>query len=179
MTALNVTRPVEYRQDPDFLNYRVGDDGSAQSTFANGLLGGRVCWRPLKPQRHSGGYLVVHFYKDGKRYPKFLHRLVLELFVGPCPEGMEACHMDGDRTNNRAENLRWDTRAGNHADKRIHGTLIQGSDVYGAKLHESVIPVIRRLLEMGIYQWQVAQAFEVEPALVSQIATGKIWKHVQ
>ena len=31
-------------------------------------------------------------------------RLVLEVFVGPCPPGMEACHNDGDPHNNWLDN---------------------------------------------------------------------------
>lgn len=50
------------------------------------------------------------------------HRLVLEAFVGPCPEGMQACHNDGDRMNTRVGNLRWDTPKANSADRWRHGT---------------------------------------------------------
>ena len=52
-----------------------------------------------------------------------MHRLVLGAFAGPPPEGMEGCHEDNDKTNNRLDNLRWDTRPGNHSDKARHGTL--------------------------------------------------------
>lgn len=46
-----------------------------------------------------------------------VHRLVLEAFVGPCPEGMQCCHWDDVPTNNRLSNLRWDTPAANEKDK--------------------------------------------------------------
>lgn len=51
-----------------------------------------------------------------------VHALVLLAFVGPRPAGMEACHEDGDRANNRLANLRWDTRSGNRHDSVRHGT---------------------------------------------------------
>jgi hypothetical protein len=44
-------------------------------------------------------------------------------FVGPAPEGMEGCHYNGDPTDNRLENLRWDTRKANVADAIRHGTF--------------------------------------------------------
>ena len=50
----------------------------------------------------------------------YVHRLVLEAFVGPAPDGMEACHNDGDPTNNRLDNLRWDTRSANNTDAVRH-----------------------------------------------------------
>lgn len=43
-------------------------------------------------------------------------------FVGPCPDGMEVCHNDGNPENNRVENLRYGTRSDNMRDKRKHGT---------------------------------------------------------
>lgn len=50
-----------------------------------------------------------------------IHQLVLTAFVGPCPLGMECCHGDGDRANNRLTNLRWDTRSANQQDTLRHG----------------------------------------------------------
>lgn len=47
---------------------------------------------------------------------------MLTAFVGPCPDGMEGCHNDGDPHNNRLDNLRWDTRANNARDAIRHGT---------------------------------------------------------
>jgi hypothetical protein len=49
-----------------------------------------------------------------------VHRLVLEAFVGPCPDGMECCHEDGDSTNNRVDNLRWDTHEANVRERLEH-----------------------------------------------------------
>lgn len=62
-------------------------------------------------------------------YPT-IHRLVLETFVGPCPEGMEACHNNGNPADNRVENLRWDTHIANMADQRVHGTRVPGRAPY-------------------------------------------------
>ena len=55
-----------------------------------------------------------------------VHRLVLEAFVGSCPDGMEGCHNDGDPTNNALTNLRWDTKASNFEDQVKHGTRQKG-----------------------------------------------------
>ena len=43
-------------------------------------------------------------------------------FVGPCPDGMEVCHNNGDATDNRLENLRYGSHSENMLDKRKHGT---------------------------------------------------------
>lgn len=67
---------------------------------------------------HTNGYLTVAL--DGDKF--YVHRLVAQEFIGPAPEGYDVCHENGDRKDNRAENLRYDTRLGNMADQRRHGT---------------------------------------------------------
>jgi len=49
---------------------------------------------------------------------------------GPRPDGMECCHGNGDSADNRVENLRWDTRANNGADKRMHKTHCKRGHAY-------------------------------------------------
>lgn len=67
------------------------------------------------------GYLQVRLCKDGIPATKLAHRLVLEAFVGPCPEGMETRHLDGDPTNNKVCNLAWGTVEENRWDTVKHG----------------------------------------------------------
>lgn len=67
-------------------------------------------------------YYSVGLSRHGKKSRHSVHRLVLQAFVGPCPDGMEACHNNGDYTDNRLANLRWDTKAENGADKIQHRT---------------------------------------------------------
>jgi hypothetical protein len=74
------------------------------------------------PFAKTGGYPVVNLWRDNKGRVEKVHRLVLAAFVGPCPEGMEGCHNDGDPTNSHLDNLRWDTHSGNVQDTIGHGT---------------------------------------------------------
>lgn len=107
-----------------FPGYEVSDQGRVR------------CWRPrthtakapTEPRLVAstpappGGYLMVQLCTgDGRQAGKRVHRLVLETFVGPS-NGLDACHLNGVRTDNRLENLRWDTRKGNFSDKKLHGT---------------------------------------------------------
>lgn len=55
-----------------------------------------------------------------------IHCLVLEAFIGPRPDGHQASHLDGDRTNNRLDNMRWETRSQNNRRKYQHGTMPVG-----------------------------------------------------
>lgn len=97
----------------------------------------------VQSRRQKSGHRRVTFKLNDVKDDRGLHRVVLESFVGPCPEGMEGCHGDGDPTNNRVENLRWDTHTGNLADMRVHGThhcskketCPRGHLLAGANLH--------------------------------------------
>jgi hypothetical protein len=98
--------------------YEVSNEGRVRS--CEGRRQRPIVLVPLKTDK---GYLRANLYAPGGRKERrTIHRAVLEAFVGPCPEGQQGCHNDGDRTNNRLENLRWDTPAGNSRDKLLHGT---------------------------------------------------------
>lgn len=83
------------------------------------MLRGRV----LRPGMGTTGYLVVAFCRDAILRTQRVHRVVASAHLGPCPEGMEVLHIDGDRTNNRADNLRYGTRSENNRDQVRHGTF--------------------------------------------------------
>lgn len=68
------------------------------------------------------GYLTITIWESGRPRTRYVHRLVAEAFIGPCPEGMQVRHLNGDHRDNRAENLCYGTPAENAADKVRHGT---------------------------------------------------------
>ena len=76
------------------------------------LFRGRV----LKLQADHNNHMYVSLCHSGNISRKYIHRLVLEAFVGPCPNGAEGCHWDDNPLNNNLENLRWDTRSANRQD---------------------------------------------------------------
>lgn len=78
--------------------------------------------RALRGWVNGNGYRAVTLVADGKDHTALIHRLVLEAFVGPCPDGMEALHGNGNRTDARLSNLRWGTRPENRLDAVRHGT---------------------------------------------------------
>lgn len=84
---------------------------------ARGVKVGRI----LSQRRGAGStvkYVQVTLSQDNVRHHCYVHRLVLETFVGPCPEGMEARHYpDMDPSNNRLENLSCSTHRKNLADR--------------------------------------------------------------
>lgn len=88
-------------------------------------------------QRWTGRYLVVMISMYGKWRPYGVHRLVAMAFHGDPPnESAHACHYDGDATNNRVDNIRWDTPKGNADDMRRHNRHRNGRKTHCKNGHE-------------------------------------------
>lgn len=136
---------VEYRDVCGFPGYVVGSDGSVWSRRTNGgRLGGE--WRRVKFKVGHRDYPRAHLCIGRQRRAKPVSHLVLEAFVGPRPDGTEACHFpDANPLNNRVENLRWDTHIANVGDKQIHGTTARGTAHGSAKLTEAQVVEMRHL----------------------------------
>lgn len=123
--------------------YLVSDQGNLwaiETTHSWNNQYGKVCRRPrkagpLKASNNRDGYHVVTLGKEGARRQWRVHRLVLIAFVGQCPNGMEARHLNGNPTDNRLENLVWGTPSANGYDKVRHGTHAKTARKTCPRLH--------------------------------------------
>lgn len=133
----------------------------------------------MAPVKNKDGYLVVHLTTDEADRAFFVHPLILEAFVGPRPEGMEACHHpDSDPTNNALDNLRWDTSKANKADMEAHGRRAKGSRSGRAKLVEDDVREIRRRAAQGEKAPSIARTYKVDPKAIRLILNGTNWAHL-
>jgi hypothetical protein len=102
--------------------YEVSDFGRVRSVdrVIVDTLGRSRPWPGvvLQPGTHPAGHKLVQLGRGRMRY---VHVLVLEAFIGPCPPGRESCHWDDDPANNRVGNLRWGTRSDNRNDSVRNG----------------------------------------------------------
>jgi len=177
---------VSYRDVPGHPAYRVGDDGTIWSNWhrsgpGGGRRGSRVLpggpWKLLKAMTDGYGRKSVML-RPGNRQA-FVHQLILEAFVGPCPEGMECCHNDGNPANNRLTNLRWDTHKANAADQVLHGTHHRGERHGLAKLTDHQVRSIRaEYARGGISQGQLAAKYGTTQSNVWRVIHRTRWAHV-
>jgi HNH endonuclease/NUMOD4 motif-containing protein len=115
---------------PQFARYEVSDLGRVRTWFnsrnvkqSEPLL--LAPWRKTGRRGMDSDYRLVVLRRDGKSFKRYVHRLVLEAFVGPAPKGKVARHFP-DRTpsNCTLSNLRWGTMIENSADKLAQGSRI-------------------------------------------------------
>lgn len=156
--------------------YEVSDCGLVRSLT-------RVHPKVLAPWVNQWGYPTVNLTdKDGRRTKCSVHLLVLAAFVGPRPsDAHEGCHDDGDPSNNRLGNLRWDTRKANQADRDRHGrrNSCKGSRNAAAKLCEEDVPVILARLSAGETARSIAADFGVSDTVVRLVKQGRTWQHAK
>lgn len=123
------------------------------------------------------GYPYVTLY--GKT-PVAVHKLILLAFVGPRPSSRHECrHLNGDRADNRKDNLAWGTKRENACDKQDHGTTIRGADLWSAVLDEDKVREMRRLHEVeGMDFSALALRFNINKVTARCACLRLTWKHV-
>lgn len=97
--------------------YEVSNTGQVRALLRKGLYKGR--WsdssrmtfraRPMKISVSTRGYLYLGLKKPNERSVKYLvHRLVAQAFIGNPPgEQYQVNHINGEKTDNRVENLEY------------------------------------------------------------------------
>lgn len=121
MTTIENWRPVIGFED----FYEVSDHGQVRGIprtvgAANGKTK-QLRTRVLRGYATKSGHRYVDLYQGCERTKVAIHRLVLESFVGPAPDGREGCHRNDDPTDNRVQNLYWGTRSDNLRDAVRNG----------------------------------------------------------
>ena len=160
--------------------------GTYQASNYGNIKRIRASWRNiskagriLSPMTHSAGYKVVTLADSNGRYnPEYVHRLVLEAFIGPCPDQCECNHKDSNKRNNPLENLEWVSHFRNMEHNTETTGRMRGSRNCNAKLDEDKVISIRKLFSVGHSHDELASTFHISARTIDDVVTRKTWRHL-
>lgn len=150
--------------------YEVSNLGRVRS-----LRGARP--KVMKGYITKKGYHRILFCVRRKTRKRFAHHLVLEAFVGPCPDGQQARHLDDDKLRNELENLAWGTSVQNTADAIRNGVFPIGERAGSAKLTVEAVRAIRRA-DPKTQDTDLARLYGVTHTTIASARSGRSWVHV-
>jgi len=124
---------------------------------------------------HTTGYLVAVFVIGGVRKQVYVHRMVGLAFV-PGDPSLSINHINGAKQDNRDENLEWLSLAANTKLQWKTGLADARGEKNGqSKLSAEKVLAIRRMLNSGASQTDIAIVADVSPSNISFIANGERW----
>ena len=135
----------------------------------------------MKTRDRAGtDYQIINLSKlDGSKRTFRVHRLVMMAFnpVKNMNE-LEVNHIDGNKKNNKLENLEWCTASENqiHAFKTGLNKPRKGEESNFSKLTEDDVKKVFELREKGLLQKEIAEIVGCTKSNISCILRKKSWK---
>ena len=137
----------------------------------------------LRQSYDANKYYKVALCKNGKQKNFSVHRLVAQAFI-PNPENkLTVNHKNGDKLDNRVENLEWATREENmqHAYDNGLKKSIKGSSNSNSKLSDDDVRYIRKHYKRRDKTFGtvgLATKFGTTPRVIGLVVRGLTYKNI-
>jgi len=169
MSFVRVARMIEqWKVIKEFPDYTVSNLGKVKNAITNQILRFYI--------NNRGYYAISVGHKPTKHF--YIHRLVMETFVGPCPNGMQVNHLDMNKLNNSLSNLEYCTAQENtnHAmENGAIGFFCKGEKHPNSKLSVNDVIKIRSLVLEGCSDSHIADIFGVHSSTIGAIRKKENW----
>jgi len=159
-------------------HYEISNYGRIKS-FARSTEGSLI------KGKMNAGYLQLDFIltENSKIKSKLVHRLVADLYLPPPPEGADTIiHLDGNKANNRADNLKWVTKSeASHFGSQLNPEFItrrRQERTEGRKLTLGKVEMIRKILQdpnRTTRKKMIAKQFGISEMSLYRIQNGEMW----
>lgn len=143
----------------------------------------RQAWR--KPFTIAQGFIAGNGYwhhsisSNGKAGTIYPHQAVAKLFVKGFKKGLQVNHKDGNKLNNRWDNLEWVTRSQNMKHAYANGLSPVGINHHKSKLNpEKVLEIRERWNKNPHDQRALAKEYGVHQRTIWQVIHRIVWNHV-
>lgn len=124
---------------------------------------------------NDDGYIMTNIsFNNGKRLCRSVHRFVMETFLSHFDNSssiMEVNHIDGNKTNNRLDNLEWVTREENlqHArDNKLFKSFSRDEHP-NTKIFTKEFSTIKELYSLGFSKREIAKSYNVDRNVIINI----------
>lgn len=132
----------------------------------------------FKQNKNSRGYRIITFTKNKKEKSVSVHRIVAETFISNPNNLSQINHIDGDKMNNKVDNLEWCTQSENMKHAYKTGLEIKkGKKVKQYDLEGNYIKTWNKMneaeKEMNITHGKISQVCRGK----QKTAYGYIWRY--
>lgn len=122
------------------------------------------------------GYTVAVLTEHRRQRRVLLHLLIATAFIGPKPEGMQVNHKNGQKNDNRADNLEYVTPKANVRHAYALGLRHTGERVHSAKLTNAAVAIIRAAPKRRVTSASLAERFGVSKCAIDRVRQGLTWR---
>lgn len=132
----------------------------------------------LKQQTDRCGYKRIRTQVNGERINFIVHRLVAKAFIPNKKDAPQVNHKDGNKTNNRVENLEWVNNSQNQIHALETGLKVMpvGLECGKTKYETKVFDLVGNYL-YSLYGHEEMKEKGFDPRLVHAVCKGKRNKH--
>ena len=178
-----IWKPIKLKGVQSMRNkYAISSHGRAASYKEDILGDGKILSGSL-----TSGYRTLNLRFNENSSTLYLHREVAKLFNDkPSAKQKYVIHLNHEKTDNRAKNLRWATQkdVNEHQQKspqKLDYKKVQGNRKKGLKLNVSQVKAIKTILanpRRKLTHKQIAEKYNISPMTVYRIKSGENWSGI-